>query len=87
MKNIGIDKWIHAVLSMVVVAVVALVMKGTEDVLTNAQCAAMGVAVALCCGIAKEVFDKFVRETGFSWGDIAADAVGAAVGFGFALMM
>lgn len=87
MKEFGIDKWIHAVVSMVIVAVVALVMKGTEPELANAACGGLGVAVALCCGVAKEVWDKVARGTGFDWADLLFDAAGAAVGFVLTLGM
>lgn len=87
MKNFGIDKYIHAVVCMAIVAVVALVMKSTEPELANAACGGLGVCVALCAGIGKEVWDKVVRLTGFDWADLLFDAVGAAVGFVLTLGM
>lgn len=85
MKEIGMDKWLHGVACLAIVAVVALVMNGVVGLRPNAACGAVGVAAALAAGLAKELWD--VRRTGFSWGDLAADGVGAVVGFLFALMM
>lgn len=86
-KEIGLDKYVHAVVCMVIVAVVALVMKSCEPELGNAACGALGVAVAFCVGIAKEVWDKVVRLTGFDLYDLLFDAVGAAVGFILVMLM
>lgn len=87
MKEIGVDKCVHAVVCMVIVAVVALVMKGTEPGLANWACGLLGVAVAMSAGFCKEVWDEVVKRTGFDWGDIVADAVGAAVGLCFCFGM
>ena len=43
----------------------------------------VSAAIVLGVGIAKELFDKFVRGTEFSWMDIVFDLIGIACGIIF----
>ena len=42
--------------------------------------AMIGLVGGLAVGYGKELYDKYVGKTGFSWGDLTADAVGAVAG-------
>lgn len=48
---------------------------------------ALGVIVPLSVGVAKELFDSTQPGNEFSWGDLAADAIGTAVGIAPALFI
>lgn len=84
-KNAGIDKWLHGVACFAIVAVVALIFKGTMGE-SNIVCATCGIIAALVVGIAKEAID-FFRGGKFDAGDLVADIIGAVIGFGCCLLI
>jgi putative lipoprotein len=53
----------------------------------RAESAAMGFAVAMTFGAAKETYDARVKRTGWSWKDFIWDAAGATVGSAAAAQM
>lgn len=84
-KNAGIDKWLHGVACFAIVAVVALIFKGTMGE-SNVICAFCGWIAAIVLGLFKEIID-FFRGGEFDAGDLIADVIGAVLGFGCCLLM
>jgi len=41
---------------------------------------ALGFVIAIIIGIAKELYDKKKKGTGFDWGDLVSDILGAILG-------
>ena len=87
MKNIGVDKVLHLVVSFLITAVLAMLVKHFEPNVPNLNCAAFAAIVAFCIGVGKEVYDLFVRKTTFNGKDLLADAVGCLLAMGCALFM
>lgn len=87
MKDIEIDKYIHGAACFALAAIVALVCHGVLGIGSKAVAGLVGVVVAMAFGVGKEIYDKCKRGTGFDLHDLLADFVGAAVGFGCALLM
>lgn len=67
--KVGTDKVMHAE-TCALIAVVAKRCSGSV---------AIGAAVAMAVGLLKELYDVATGEE-FDWMDVAADAVGAAIG-------
>ena len=74
----GQDKYYHALTSA---AIARLAAKRAERNSSN-PCAPLvvGLGVSLSAGTAKELYDKNVRKTIFSWRDMVWNAVGALLG-------
>lgn len=87
MKDLQIDKYIHGAVCFSLVAVAALLCHGVFGIGSKAACGLIGVVVAMLIGVGKETYDYYFRKTGFSLGDLAADGVGAVVGFLCTLLM
>lgn len=87
MKKIGVDKVLHLVVSFLITAVLAMLVKHFEPNVPNLNCAAFAAIVAFCIGVGKEVYDLFVRKTTFNGKDLLADAVGCLLAMGCALFM
>lgn len=80
------DKVLHFVACFVIAAFVALLGFGVLE-LSKAVSILLGLVVSLAAGVAKEVYDKYVRKTGFDKQDLLADAAGAVLASLFALGM
>lgn len=85
-SNFGLDKALHFGVCFLIVAVVALICYGVLDMPKMASSLA-GVCVGVVLGFGKEVFDKYVRLTGFDWSDIVADVCGVVLAFLCTLFM
>lgn len=81
-----VDKVLHFVACFLICAVTALVLYGVAE-WPKALCVLSGVAASLGAGVLKEVFDKYVRKTGFDKSDLMADAIGAGLAGLFTLFM
>lgn len=81
-----VDKVLHFVACFVICAVVALVSYGVSEWPKEVSCLT-GLVAAMGVGVLKEVFDKYVRKTGFDKSDLMADAIGAGLAFLFTLLM
>lgn len=80
MLKIGLDKWLHATACFIVAMLVGLVLValGAE----NWKAGVAGMLAGLVVGAFKEAYDATcVNGTGWNWADMAADAVGAVLGF------
>lgn len=80
------DKVLHFVCSFVIVALVDLTLYGVAD-LSKVVSIVCALAVAFLCGVGKEIFDKYVRKTGFNKQDLMADAIGAVLAALFTIGM
>ncbi|MCM8812540.1 MAG: DUF2279 domain-containing protein [Candidatus Omnitrophica bacterium] len=75
----GPDKGKHVIVSCgISILAYNIFLKNTAWSESQAQAAAFAAAMAV--GTAKECYDKYVRETEFSWKDMAANAAGAGIG-------
>lgn len=90
MGKIGIDKVAHAIVCLVITAVIALLIYGASSWfggnIPKYVCGAIGAIVALALGGAKEAYDKFQGRE-FDLKDLIADVVGVTVGFVLSLLM
>lgn len=80
------DKVAHFVVSLIITAVLAIVIKSVEVSSVGVMCGLLAAAVTMCLGVAKEVWDKF-RGTGFDVYDLVADALGCIVAVVFSIFM
>lgn len=80
------DKVIHAAVSFLLTAILALVIKATNSEASNLVCGAFAGIVVMCIGAAKEVYDKFTGGCADPK-DLLADAGGCLVAMLFSLMM
>ena len=69
----GKDKIAHFVVCMAITL-------GTFFIGGSFGYAFLGLILALMVGYIKELYDKFIRKTGFNWKDIAWDTFGAFAG-------
>ncbi|HVO47124.1 MAG TPA: hypothetical protein VMT29_12390, partial [Steroidobacteraceae bacterium] len=70
------DKVEHAAVSSVISSGATLLLKDTEHPVLYA------FGLTMLAGFAKEAYDSRSGGTGWSWSDLGADAVGAALGAG-----
>jgi len=79
MKDKDIYNKLHIVFSMVILIILfCLFYFGIHNSLRVSY--ALSLFVTFGLGVAKEVYDKFVRKTGFSWDDLARDVYGIVYG-------
>jgi len=79
MKDKNIYNKLHIVFSTVIlITLFCLFYFGTHNSLKISY--ALSLFVTFGIGVVKEIYDKFVRKTGFSWGDIARDIYGIVYG-------
>lgn len=72
------DKIAHFVVSLLLTAFFAFLIKSTESGIASVICGIYASIVTMCVGIGKEIWDKF-RGTGFDLYDLAADAFGCLI--------
>lgn len=72
------DKVLHFAASFVITALAALLLFGVAG-LPKAAAIAIALAIAAVAGVGKELFDKYVRKTGFDKQDLMADGIGAVL--------
>lgn len=84
-KEAGLDKWLHFVACFCICAVFSIAFFGIGGY-PKANCGAIGWIAAVCCGIAKEVWDFFHNEK-FDAKDLLWDIAGATVAFPLAFLM
>lgn len=80
------DKVLHFVACFVIAAFVALLSFGVFD-LGKVPSILLGLVTSLATGVGKEVFDYYVRKTGFDKSDLLADVLGAVLASLFAFGM
>lgn len=80
------DKVLHFVACFVIAAFVTLLTFGVFG-FSKPLAIVSGLGVSLLTGVGKEVFDYYIRKTGFDKFDLLADAVGAVLASLFALGM
>lgn len=80
------DKVLHFAASFIIVALVALTLYGVAD-LPKVMSIVCALGVAFICGVGKELYDKFIRKTGFDTSDLIADAIGAVLAALFTIGM
>lgn len=76
--KIAKDKWLHIIVCAIVAAIIATIVACT-CAFPLPSCMA-GFLGATACGLGKEFGDSRAHGNTWSWPDIAADMVGAAVG-------
>ena len=79
MKRINLNDVKHPVYAFIILAVVALTLKGGAG-WSNISCAFTGAAVAEVALLAKEYWDKVIRRKFFDWLDILYGQLGVALG-------
>ena len=75
MIKIEKDKIAHFVVSLLLTAFFAFLIKSTESGIASVICGIYASIVTMCVGIGKEIWDNF-RGTGFDLYDLLADAFG-----------
>ena len=76
----GADKAVHFAEYAVLGFLVARALRLTAPGRPRRRSFAIAVALAAAYGLTDEVHQLFVPERAFEWGDLAADAAGAALG-------
>lgn len=80
------DKLLHFVVCFIIAALGALLGFGVFG-LGKWVAILCGFGLSFLVGVGKEVFDKYVRKTGFDKQDLLADAAGAMMASLFAIGM
>ena len=80
MKRINLNDVKHPIYAFIIVAVVALTLKGGAE-FCNLASALIGAAVAEVALFAKEYWDKEIRGKFFDWFDVFIGQVGVVLGF------
>lgn len=80
---ISVDKVLHFAVCFMIAAVEAMIMRASD--VSVAWCSLAGFAAAMLIGVGKEVYDYYVRKTGFDKNDLLADASGALLAALFCL--
>lgn len=80
------DKVLHFVACFCIVAVVALLCYGVFG-FNKVVSILVALGTSLLTGVAKEVYDFYVRKTGFDKQDLMVDAIGAVLASLFTLGM
>lgn len=80
MKRINLNDVKHPIYAFIIVAVVALTLKGVAE-FCNLASASMGVVVSEVALFGKEYWDKEIRGKFFDWFDIIIGQIGVVAGF------
>ena len=80
MKRINLNDVKHPVYAFIILAIVALTLKGGAG-WSKIACAFTGAAVAEVALFAKEYWDKEIRRKFFDWFDVIIGQVGVVLGF------
>lgn len=80
MKRINLNDVKHPVCAFIIVAVVAITLKGGAE-WSNKACALTGEAAAEVALFAKEYWDKEIRGKFFDWFDVIIGQIGVVLGF------
>ena len=80
MKKVNLNDVKHPIYGFILLAVVALTLKGGAE-WSNIVCALIGTAAAEVALFGKELWDKHVRHKFFDWFDIKIGQIGVILGF------
>lgn len=72
------DKAAHLAAAAIIGGNASLVARQYDT--SSSEAVGVGVAVAMCAGVAKEVYDQHIKHSYWSWKDLFWDWIGAIIG-------